>query len=65
MSFKDVAKAIEFHKNAFGAKETFRFEIGGGGIAHAEIMIGDSLLMLAEEWPEGGRYGPRRQATRR
>ncbi len=57
MSFKDVAKAIEFYKTAFGAKETFRFEIGGG-IAHAEIMIGDSLLMLAEEWPEGGRFSP-------
>jgi PhnB protein len=57
MSFKDVAKAIEFYKNAFGAKETFRFEVGGD-IAHAEIMIGDSLLMLAGEWPEGGRYSP-------
>lgn len=57
MTFKDVAKAIEFYKIAFGAKETFRFEVGKG-IAHAEIMIGDSLLMLAEEWPEGGRYSP-------
>jgi PhnB protein len=57
MTFKDVAKAIEFYKIAFGAKETFRFEVGEG-IAHAEIMIGDSLLMLAEEWPEGGRYSP-------
>ena len=57
MTFKDVAKAIEFYKNAFGAKETFRFEVGAG-IAHAEIMIGDSVVMLAEEWPEGGRYSP-------
>ena len=57
MTFKDVAKAIEFYKTAFGAKETFRFEIGEG-IAHAEIMIGDSIVMLAEEWPEGGRYSP-------
>ena len=57
MAFKNVAKAIEFYKNAFGAKETFRFEIGGG-IAHAEIRIGDSLVMLAEEWPEGGRFSP-------
>ena len=30
MAFKNVAKAIEFYKNAFGAKETFRFEVGGG-----------------------------------
>ena len=57
MTFKDVAKAIEFYKNAFGAKETFRFEVGSG-IAHAEILIGDSVVMLAEEWPEGGRYSP-------
>ena len=57
MSFKDVAKAIEFYKNAFGARETFRFEVGKG-IAHAEILIGDSVIMLAEEWPEGGRYSP-------
>jgi len=57
MTFKDVAKAIEFYKNAFGAKETFRFEVGAG-IAHAEILIGDSVVMLAEEWPEGGRYSP-------
>ena len=57
MTFKDVAKAIEFYKTAFGAKETFRFEVGKG-IAHAEILIGDSVVMLAEEWPEGGRYSP-------
>jgi PhnB protein len=57
MSFKDVAKAIEFYKTAFGAKETFRFEVGKG-IAHAEILIGDSVVMLAEEWPEGGRFSP-------
>ena len=57
MTFKDVAKAIEFYKNAFGAKETFRFEVGAG-IVHAEILIGDSVVMLAEEWPEGGRYSP-------
>ena len=57
MAFKDVAKAIEFYTNAFGAKETFRFEVGKG-IAHAEILIGDSVVMLAEEWPEGGRFSP-------
>jgi len=55
LAFKDAAKAIEFYKTAFGAKETFRFEVGGG-IAHAEIKIGDSMIMLAEEWPEGGRF---------
>jgi PhnB protein len=55
LAFKDAAKAIEFYKKAFGARETMRFDTGGG-IAHAEILIGDSVVMLCEEWPEGGRY---------
>ena len=55
LAFKDAGKAIEFYKNAFGAKETFRFETEGG-IGHAEIKIGDSVIMLGEEWPEGGRF---------
>jgi PhnB protein len=57
LTFKDAAKAIEFYKQAFGAKETFRFELESG-IPHAEIMIGDSTIMLTEEWPEGGRFSP-------
>jgi len=55
LTFNDAAKAIEFYKQAFAAKETMRFDTGAG-IAHAEIMIGDSVIMLSEEWPEGGRY---------
>jgi PhnB protein len=55
LTFKNPAEAISFYEKAFGAKETFRFE-NEMGIGHAEIMIGDSLIMLAEEWPEGGRY---------
>ncbi len=55
LAFKDAAKAIEFYQRAFGAKETFRFE-AGGHVAHAEIAIGDSIIMLAGEWPEGGRF---------
>lgn len=55
LSFKDAARAIEFYKDAFGARETFRFE-AGGQIAQAELAIGESIFMLAEEWPEGGRY---------
>ncbi len=57
LTFKDAAKAIEFYKNAFGAKETMRFEVGGK-IPHAQIMIGDSAIMLTEEWPEGNRFSP-------
>lgn len=55
LTFKDAAKAIEFYTRALGARETFRVE-AGGHIAHAEIGIGDSIFMLAEEWPEGGRF---------
>jgi PhnB protein len=55
LSFKDPARAIEFYEKALGARETFRFEVGGG-IAHAEIAIGDSAIILAGEWPEGGRF---------
>lgn len=55
IAFKKTAKAIEFYKAAFGAKEVMRFAIGDQ-IPHAEITIGDSSLFLADEWPEGGRF---------
>ncbi|HUK26626.1 MAG TPA: VOC family protein [Terriglobales bacterium] len=55
LTFRDPAAAIEFYKSAFGARETMRFETPSG-IGHAEIMIGDSVIMLAGEWPEGNRY---------
>ncbi len=53
--FQGPGKAIEFYKQAFGAKETFRFE-NEMGIGHAEIMIGDSVIMIAGEWPDGERF---------
>ena len=53
---KGAADAIEFYKKAFGATELFRMAQPDGRIGHAEIMIGDSVIMLAEEWPEGGRF---------
>jgi len=55
LTFKHVAPAIEFYTKAFGAEELFRFEVGDS-TAHAEIKIGDSILTLSEEWPEGSRY---------
>ncbi|HKS68009.1 MAG TPA: VOC family protein [Candidatus Acidoferrales bacterium] len=55
LTFKDAAKAIEFYTRALGARENFRFE-AGGHIAHAEIAVGNSVLNIAEEWPEGGRF---------
>jgi PhnB protein len=54
---KGAAKAIEFYTTAFGAKETFRME-DGGRIGHAEILIGESKIMLADEHPEMGYLGP-------
>ncbi len=55
LAFRDAAKAIEFYKTALGARETFRFATPTG-IPQAEITIGDSKIMLTEEWPEGGRF---------
>lgn len=55
LRFRSAAKAIEFYKRAFGAKEIMRFE-NEGGVGHAELMIGESIIMLGEEWPEGGRF---------
>ena len=55
IAFKSAAKAIDFYKAAFGAKETMRFELEGK-IPHAELMIGDSTILVTDEWPEGGRF---------
>jgi PhnB protein len=55
LTFKDVAKAIEFYIQAFEAREKMRFEVENK-IAHAEIAIGDSVISLSQEWPEGGRF---------
>ncbi|MGA9352945.1 MAG: VOC family protein [Terriglobales bacterium] len=55
LTFKDVAKAIDFYATALGARQTMRFEVGDK-VAHAEIMIEDSKIVLAEEWPDGGRF---------
>ncbi len=55
LAFLDPAKAIEFYKRALGAKEAFRFEVGGQ-IPHAELVIGDSHINVTGEWPEGGRF---------
>src|SRR5215469_17304691 len=58
LKIRDAAKAIEFYKEAFGATERGRFDSPSGGIMHAEITIGDSVVMLGEEMPEMGAKGP-------
>ncbi|MFC3814142.1 VOC family protein [Lysobacter sp. GCM10012299] len=54
----DAAKALEFYHNAFDAKETYRLPMNGK-IGHAELQIGDSRLMLSDEWPEWDALGPK------
>lgn len=58
MTIRGAANAIEFYKEAFGAKETFRWSDPDGGIRHSEIVIGDSPIMLTDEAPEFGMSGP-------
>jgi len=55
----DAEAAIEFYERAFGARETFRMGGPGGRIAHAEVQIGDSRVMLADEDPAMDALGPR------
>jgi PhnB protein len=54
-----AADAIEFYKKAFGATELFRMPGPGGKIGHAEIKIGDSPIMMSDEWPEMKYLGPK------
>jgi PhnB protein len=54
-----AAKAIAFYKNVLGAAERLRMEASGGRVGHAELTIGGSVVMLADEHPEIGVVGPR------
>jgi PhnB protein len=53
-----AAKAIEYYKDVFGAKELMRMPTPDGKVAHAEIKIGDSPIMLADEMPQMGYKNP-------
>ncbi len=55
---RDPAKAIEFYKKIFGAKESSRLEMPDGTIGHAEIDIADSRVMLGLESPQWGNKSP-------
>ncbi len=55
LTVSDGAKAIDFYKRAFGATEIFRMNAPGGKIGHAELKIGDSIVMLGDEFPMGAR----------
>ncbi|NOU46920.1 MAG: VOC family protein [Bacteroidales bacterium] len=58
INVKNSVAAIEFYKKAFGAKEVGRIMMPDGTIAHAEIEIGDSKIMLAEENVQWGNLSP-------
>jgi PhnB protein len=53
-----AAKAIDFYKKVFGATEKMRMPAPGGKVGHAELTLGDSMIMLADEHPEMDHRGP-------
>ena len=58
LTCRDAAKAIEFYKNAFGATERGVMKGPDGKVMHAELQIGDSIIMLSDEYPEMGAVSP-------
>jgi len=58
LTVRGAARAIEFYKQAFGAKETMRMPGPEGKIMHAELKIGDSVVMLNDEFPDMGTRSP-------
>ena len=58
LAIRGAAKAIDFYKKAFGAKEKLRMDAPGGMIGHAELKFGDSVVMLADEYPDMDFKGP-------
>jgi len=59
LTVDDAAEAIEFYKRAFGAKERVRMDTPDGKIGHAELEIGDSLVMLADVFPQSQTRPPK------
>jgi len=58
LTVNDASRAIDFYKRAFGAQETVRMQGPPGKIGHAELKIGDSIVMLADEMPGSGSRSP-------
>ena len=56
---KGAAKALEFYTKAFGATEIMRVPAPEGKVGHAEIKIGNAIIMLADEFPEMGAQSPK------
>lgn len=59
LTVRDATRAIEFYKKAFGAQERGGVAKGPDGkVMHAELKIGDSIIMLSDEFPEFGSHAP-------
>ena len=58
LAIDGAADALEYYKKAFGAKERMRMEAPGGKIGHAEIEIGDSIVMVADTFPQSSTKAP-------
>lgn len=58
LSCRRAAEALDFYQRAFGAEEKMRMATPDGRVAHAEIKIGDAMIMLADEFPEMGFRSP-------
>ena len=58
LTVNDGAGALEFYKRALGAREVMRLAVPGGKIGHAEIRIGDSIVMLSDELPDTSTKAP-------
>jgi PhnB protein len=59
LAVNDANAAIDFYTTVFGARERMRMDAPGGKVGHAELQFGDSLVMLADEFPEMGNRSPR------
>jgi PhnB protein len=58
LTIRGAAEALEFYKNALGAVELFRMAGPDGVIMHAEMQLGDSRVMLSDEFPDWGCLSP-------
>jgi len=58
LSLRDAKAALEFYARAFGAELVLKLDMPDGSIAHAELRIGDSIVMMSEENPEWGNRSP-------
>lgn len=59
LAVEDAASAIDYYTRAFGAKEVVRMGAPGGTIGHAELMVGDSRIMLSDPFPQSSTKPPK------